>query len=207
MLQAGIDDMASAMAGATRQACTIRFENEINGVIEQYEKVNRLTEIVKRLDVEASAFTNVDGAENIEYDELNKNQDRRENIDKEIERATTSIMSALNKQAVTTPCQSAKDERYARIRPMSIPIPLEDYGIRMIHDYDPDSGLWWSWSDISDKDDEYLSVPECFRPLMKDQNRQLYADIKTAMAKSIALEAMWSHINAVHILDLMKCRL
>ena len=71
---------------------------------------------------------------------------------------------------------------------------------RMINDYDPDSGLWWSWSDLSDKDDKYLSVPECFRPLMKDQNSQLYADIKTAMAKSTAHKAMWSHINAVHSL-------
>jgi hypothetical protein len=38
---------------------------------------------------------------------------------------------------------------------------------------------------------------------MKDQNCQLYADIKTAMAKSTAhkaMTAMWSHINAVHSL-------
>ena len=71
---------------------------------------------------------------------------------------------------------------------------------RMINDYDPDSGLWWSWSDFSDKDDTYPSVSECFRPLMKDQNCQLYADIKTAMAKPTAHKAMWSHINAVHSL-------
>ena len=35
---------------------------------------------------------------------------------------------------------------------------------------------------------------------MKDQNRQLHADIKTAMAKSTAHKAKWSHINAVHSL-------
>ena len=47
---------------------------------------------------------------------------------------------------------------------------------RMIHDFDPDSGLWWSWRDLSNKDDDYLSVPKCFRTLMEDQNRQLFAD-------------------------------
>ena len=35
---------------------------------------------------------------------------------------------------------------------------------------------------------------------MKDHNYQMYADIKTAMAKSTAHKAMWSHINAVHSL-------
>ena len=99
-LQADIDDMTSAMTGATRKACIIRFEDQINGVIEQYEKVNRLTEIVRGLDAEASAFANVDSVENIEYDKLTKIQGQRENIDKEIERATASIMSALNKQAM-----------------------------------------------------------------------------------------------------------
>ena len=41
---------------------------------------------------------------------------------------------------------------------------------------------------------------ECFRPLMKDQNRQMYADIKTAMARTTAHKAMWSHIIVIHSL-------
>ena len=213
------------MTGATCKACILRFNSQIKGVIGEYEKVNRLSEIVRGVDVEASALIDVDSAENVEYDELTKIQERRENIDKEIARATASIVSALNTQAVTTPGSSAKDERYARLKPMSIPSSLEGKGAdlqdmimayvlgkgtamttlihavtRMINDYDSDSDLWWSRSDLSDKDDEYLSVPECFKPLMKDQNRQLYADIKTAMAKSTAHKAMWSHINAVHSL-------
>ena len=224
-LQAGIDDMAGAMTGATRKACIIRFEDQISGVIEQYEKVNRLNEIDKGLNAEASAFTNVDSVENIECDELTKIQETRADIDKEIERTTAAIMSALNKQAVTTPGQSVKDGRYARTKHMSVPSPLEGKGsdlqdmimasvigkgtamttlipavTRNNNDYGPDSGLWWSWSDLSDKDDKCLSVPECFRPLMKDQNCQLYADTKTAMAKSTAHKATWSHINAVHSL-------
>ena len=76
--------MAGAMTGATRKACIIRFDSQIKGVIGEYEKVNRLNEIVKGLDVEASAYAYVDSAENIEYDELTKIQERRENIDKEI---------------------------------------------------------------------------------------------------------------------------
>ena len=35
---------------------------------------------------------------------------------------------------------------------------------------------------------------------MEDQNRQLYVDIKTALAKTTAHKAMWSHVNAVHSL-------
>jgi hypothetical protein len=128
-----------------------------------------LNEIVKGLDVEASAYTDVDSAENIEYNEMTKIQERRENIDKEIARYTASIVSVLNAQAVTTLGSSTKDERYARIKPMSIPSPLEGKGAdlqdmimayvigkgtamttlipavtRMINDYDPDNGLWWS---------------------------------------------------------------
>ena len=83
--------MAGAMTGATRKACIIRFDSQIKGVIGEYEKVNRLNEIVKGLDVEASAYTDVNSAENIEYDELTKIQERRENIDKEIARYTASI--------------------------------------------------------------------------------------------------------------------
>ena len=127
-LQAGIDDMAGAMTGATRKACIIRFDSQIKGVIGEYEKVNRLNEIVKGLDVEASAYTDVDSAENIEYDELTKIQERRANIDIEIARSTASIVSVLNAQAVTTLGSSTKDERYARIKPMSIPSPLEGKG-------------------------------------------------------------------------------
>ena len=222
-LQAGIDDMAGAMTGATRKACIIRFDNQIKGVIGEYEKVNKLNDIVKDLDAQTSACTNVDNAENIEYDELSTIQEKRKNIDTEISRATAAIVAVLNTQA-DDPGQRQGDD-YARLKPMSIPTPLEGKGAdlqdmimayvlgkgtamttlipavtRMINDYDPDSGLWWSWSDLSDKDDDYLSVPECFRPLMKDQNRQLYADIKAAMAKSTAHKAMWSHINAVHSL-------
>ena len=87
--------MASAMTGATRKTCIIRFDSQIKGVIGEYEKVNRLNawlnEMVKGLDVEASAYTDVNSAENIEYDELTKIQERRENIDKEIARYTASI--------------------------------------------------------------------------------------------------------------------
>ena len=219
-LQAGIDDMAGAMTGATRKACIIRFDNQIKEVIGEYEKMNKLNVIIKDLDAQTAACTNVDNAENIEYEELSTIQAKRKNIDTEISRAAAAIVAVLNTQAATT-----KEERFARLKPMSIPTPLEGKGAdlqdmilayvlgkgtamttlipavsRMINDYDPDSGLWWSWSDLSDKDDDYLSVPECFRPLMKDQNRQLYADIKAAMAKSTAHKAMWSHINAVHSL-------
>ena len=35
---------------------------------------------------------------------------------------------------------------------------------KVINDYDLDSGPWWSWSDLSNKDDKYLSVSECLRP-------------------------------------------
>ena len=76
------------MTGATRKACIIRFDSQIKGVIGEYEKVSRLNEIVKGLDVEASAYTDVDSAENIEYDELTKIQERRANIDIEIARST-----------------------------------------------------------------------------------------------------------------------
>ena len=224
-LQQGINEMAGAMTGATRRASILRFNSQIKGVIGEYEKVNKLNEVLKGLDAQASAFTDVDGAENIEYDELENVQQKRDNIDKEISRATSAIVLALNTQAVVTPGSSSKDERYARQKPMSIPSPLEGKGAdlqdmimayvlgkgtsmttlipavtRMTQDFDPDSGLWWSWRDLSDKDDDYLSVPECFRTLMKDQNRQLFADIKTAMAKSTAHKAMWTHINAVHSL-------
>jgi hypothetical protein len=195
-LQAGMDDMAGAMTGATRKACIIRFDNQIKGVIGEYEKVNKLNVIVKDLDAQTAACANVDNAEYIEYDELSTIQEKRKNIDTEISRATAAIVAVLNTQAATS-----KEERLARLKPMSIPTPLEGKGAdlqdtimayvlgkgtamttlipavtRMIDNYDPDSGLWWSWSDLSDKDDDYLSVPECFRPLMKDQNRQLYAD-------------------------------
>ena len=219
-LQHGINEMAGAMTGATRKACILRFDNQIKGVIGEYEKVNKLNDIVKDLDAQTAACADVDSAENVEYDELSQIQEKRKNIDTEISRATASIVAVLNTQAATS-----KEDRYARLKPMFIPTPLEGTGAdlqdmimahvlgkgtamttlipavtRMINDYDPDSGLWWSWCDLSDKDDDYLSVPECFRPLMKDQNRQLYADIKVAMAKSTAHKAMWSHINAVHSL-------
>ena len=224
-LQSAIDDMQGAMTGATRKACILRFDSQIKGVIGDYEKINKLNEIVKKLDAEAAAYVDVDAAENIDHEELEKVQDRRANIDKEIERCAASILSVLNAQAATTHGPSTKEERYARFKPMTIPSPLEGKGAelqdivlaytigrgsvmttlipaitRMINDYNPDTGLWWSWSDLSDKDDKYLSVPECFRPLMKEQNGQLYADLKTAMAKTTAHKAMWSHINAVHSL-------
>ena len=224
-LQQGINEMAGAMTGATRRASILRFDEQIRKVIGEYEKVNKLNEVLKGLDAQASAFTNVDGAENIEYDELENVQTKRDNIDKEILRATSAIVLALNTQAVVTPGSSSKDERYARLKPMSIPSPLEGKGAdlqdmmlayvlgkgtsmttlipaiqRMVQDFCPNSGLWWSWNDLSDKDDDYSSVPPCFRALLKDQSRQLYADIKTAMSKSTAHKAMWTHINAVHSL-------
>ena len=127
-LQAGIDEMAGAMTGATRKACILRFDSQIKGVIGEYEKVNKLNEIIKGLDAEAPAFTDADSGENIEHDELTIIQEKRENIDKEIARATAAIVSTLNTQAVTTPGSSGKDERYARLKPMSIPSPLEGKG-------------------------------------------------------------------------------
>ena len=99
-------------------------------VIGEYEKVNKLNEIVKGLDAQASVYTNVDSGENIEYDELESIQQKRDNIDKEIARATVTaaIVLALNSQAVVTPGSSSKDGRYARLKPMSIPTPLEGKG-------------------------------------------------------------------------------
>ena len=174
--------MAGAMTGATRRASILRFESQIEGVIGEYEKVNRLNEVVKGLDAQASAYTDADGAENIVHDDLENIQQKRENIDKEIARATAAIVLALNTQAVVTPGSSSKDERYARQKPMTIPSPLEGKGAdlqdmmlayvlgkgtsmttlipaiqRMVQDFSPDSGLWWSWKDLSDKDDDYLS--------------------------------------------------
>ena len=45
-LQAGIEEMAGAMTGATRKACILRFDIQIKGVIGEYEKVTKLNEIV-----------------------------------------------------------------------------------------------------------------------------------------------------------------
>ena len=87
-LQTGINEMAGAMTGATRRACIPRFDTQIKGVIGEYEKANKLNEIVKGLDAKASAYTDVDSGENVEYDELELIQQKRDNIDKEITRAT-----------------------------------------------------------------------------------------------------------------------
>ena len=119
-LQAGIDDMAGAMTGATRKACIIRFDNQIKGVIGEYEKVNRLNEIVKGLDAQHRACTNVDSAENIEYEELTTIQERSARTSTKRSRATAAIVVGAEHSGRTT-LVIDKDERYARLKPMSIP--------------------------------------------------------------------------------------
>ena len=72
--------------------------------------------------------------------------------------------------------------------------------IRMVYDYDPITSLWWSWKDYSDSTDDYDSVPESMKPLMREHNNQLYLDIKAAMQKTTANKALWTRINATHSL-------
>ena len=120
--------MAGAMTGAPRKACILRFDSRIKGVIGEYEKFNKLNEIVKGFDAQASACTDVDSGQDLEHDELELIQQKRDIIDK---LHTAAIVSALNTQAVTTSGPSCKDERYARLKPMhmSIPSPLEGIAV------------------------------------------------------------------------------
>jgi hypothetical protein len=145
-------------------------------------------------------------------------------LDQEVARVFTAILSRLLPQISTTGGQS-REERYDRRKPMTIPSTLEGNGaelqdsmmtyvlskgkdmstlipavIRMVYDYDPITSLWWSWKDYSDSTDDYDSVPESMKPLMREHNNQLYLDIKAAMQKTTANKALWTRINATHSL-------
>ena len=168
-LQTSIDEMAGAMTGATRKACIPRFDSQTKGVIGKYEKVNKLNEIAKGPDAQASAYTSVDNSENVEleYDKLELIQRGRDSTDKEIARATTAIVSAQITQAIITLGSSGRDGRYARLKPMFTPVPRRGKGadlqdmimayllgngtamttfvpavIRLQLVYNPDNGMW-----------------------------------------------------------------
>ena len=82
-------------------------------------------------------------------------------------------------------------------RDMSTLIPAV---IRMVYDYEPTTSMWWSWKDYSDCTDDYDSVPESMKPLMREHNNQLYLELKAAMQKTTANKALWTRVNATHSL-------
>ena len=223
-LQSNIDKLTGAMGNVKRAAHVQKFNEDLAAVRDEYAQINKLNDSIKELDAETRAITSQDAGDEVDYDELKTIQKKREMLDKESARVVTAIVQRLLPQISAT-TGTSRDERYDRRKPMTIPSSLEGKGaelqdnmmtyvlskgkdmstlipaiIRMVYDYDPITSLWWSWKDYSDSTDDYDSVPESMRPLMREHNNQLYLDIKAAMQKTTANKALWTRINATHSL-------
>jgi len=223
-LQSNIDKLTGAMGNVKRAAHVQKFNEDLAAVRDEYAQINKLNDSIKELDAETRAITSQDAGDEVDYDELKRIQKKREMLDKESARVVTAIVQRLLPQISAT-TGTSRDERYDRRKPITIPSSLEGKGaelqdnmmtyalskgkdmstlipaiIRMVYDYDPVTSLWWSWKDYSDSTDDYDSVPESMRPLMREHNNQLYLDIKAAMQKTTANKALWTRINATHSL-------
>ena len=223
-LRSNIDKLNGAVDNVKRAAHIRKFDEDLAAVRDEYAQINKLNESIKELDDETRAITNDLTGDTVDFDALKAIQKKREMLDQEVARVFTAILSRLLPQISTTGGQS-REERYDRRKPMTIPSTLEGNGaelqdsmmtyvlskgkdmstlipavIRMVYDYDPITSLWWSWKDYSDSTDDYDSVPESMKPLMREHNNQLYLDIKAAMQKTTANKALWTRINATHSL-------
>lgn len=222
-LQNELNNMTGANMNVRRLAAITQFDQQIAQIAESYGKINHLQSKMKGIDQDAADINNQD---DIDFDELQDVQNKRSQIDKEISRANAQIVQRLLNGTIITAASLREEERYgSRPKAFYLPTPLEGKGrefqnsahtyviskgkaasllipavIRMLTDFDPITGLWWSWSDLSNPEDDYSAVPDCFSEPMKAQNRELFADIKTAIMKSSVHKGLWPHMMALHTL-------
>ena len=225
-LQSNIAKLTGAMGNVKRAAHIRKFDEDLAAVCGEYAQINTLNHSIKELDEETRAVTSDVSGDDVDFDRLKGIQKKREMLDKEVTRVYmyNAIVSRLLPQ-VSANSGTSREERYDRRKPMTIPSTLEGNGavlqdnmmtyvlskgrdmstlisavIRMVYDYDPNTGMWWSWKDYSDSTDDYDSVPESMKPLMREHNNQLYLELKAAMQKTTANKALWTRINATHSL-------